>query len=91
MLPVRLRSKGEGEVVSVHSGTIGGDVGGRYVSLHVLVVHCDGCERTHCDPSVIDEGAALDFAIRDGWDCDEDDGDFCPECKAKVSRAEASR
>lgn len=77
--------------MSVHSGTIGGDAGGRYVSLHVVVVHCDRCEEVHCDPSVIDEGAALDFAIRDGWDCDEDEGDLCPECKAKAPHAEASR
>lgn len=77
--------------MSVHSGTISGDVGGRYCLLSVVVVHCDGCEATHCEPGIIEEGAALDFAIRDGWDCDEDMGDLCPDCAAKAQRSEASR
>ena len=77
--------------MSIHSGTIGGDVGGRYVSLPVVVVHCEECEATHCEPGIVEEGAALDFAIRDGWDCDEDRGDRCPECAAKAQHTESSR
>ena len=76
MLPVRLRSKGEGEVVSVHSGTIGGDVGGRYVSLPVVVVHCDGCEATTFEPGILDADAAHDL---------------CPDCVENAQRTEASR
>lgn len=75
--------------MSVHSGTIGGDVGGRYVSLPVVAVHCDGCEDVYAVAPAWDDGTAREVAEGDGWTCYEDD--LCPECTEKAQHAEASR
>jgi hypothetical protein len=77
--------------VSVHSGTIGGDVGGRYVRFPVVVVHCDECEEVHAEANLIDKDAVYEFAIAAGWKCDEGEPELCPECAAKAPHAEASR
>ena len=67
--------------MSLHTGTIGGDVGGRHVSLPVAALHCDGCEAVLVAPG-IEPSAALDDAHEDGWALgdSEDKRDLCPEC-----------
>lgn len=85
--------------MSVHHGTIGGNVGGRFVSLPVTAVHCDRCEEVYVS-LCIDAGVATFEAEANDWDCSEstDRNDFgvcettdlCPDCAAKAPTGGAS-
>ena len=71
--------------MTLYTGTIGGDVGGRHVSMPVAALHCDGedCEEVLPAPSwggeadgVLDEAQDAGWALGDS----EDRRDLCPEC-----------
>lgn len=70
--------------MSVHSGTIGGDVGGHAVSIDIELVVCDRCEEQYVHTSW--PGEAREGARASGWHDPETDGgeeDLCPDCKHK--------
>lgn len=75
--------------MTLHAGTIGGDVGGRYASLPVAALHCDGCEEVLVVPAprgsldaVYDKAWALGWALGDR----KGERDLCPECAAATGR-----